>query len=105
MHAIDRLIEADEPHTEVQSTCRAALCSRSFSRAIAWWGARLAEALEHAHDRGVLHRDIKPSNVLILGDGMPMLLDFNLARESVFEGEVQARSGRATRRTHTWGDG
>ena len=45
--------------------------------------ARLAEALEHAHDRGILHRDIKPSNVLVIDDGMPMLLDFNLARESV----------------------
>ena len=54
---------------------------RSYSRAIAWWCARLAEALAHAHDRGVLHRDIKPSNVLVTSDGMPMLLDFNLARE------------------------
>ena len=44
-------------------------------------GRGMAEALEHAHDRGVLHRDIKPSNVLVTGDGMPMLLDFNLARE------------------------
>jgi serine/threonine protein kinase/Tfp pilus assembly protein PilF len=58
---------------------------RTYSRVIAWWGARLAEALQHAHDRGVLHRDIKPSNVLISGDGMPMLLDFNLAREPWLE--------------------
>ncbi len=58
-----------------------ALETRSYDRAIAWWGARLAEALDHAHERGVLHRDIKPSNVLVTSDGMPMLLDFNLARE------------------------
>jgi eukaryotic-like serine/threonine-protein kinase len=64
---------------------RAALERRSYVQAIAWWGARLAEALEHAHDRGVLHRDIKPSNVLVTSDGMPMLLDFNLAREPVLE--------------------
>ena len=57
----------------------------SYSRAIAWWCARLAEALAHAHDRGVLHRDIKPSNVLVTSDGMPMLLDFNLAREPLPE--------------------
>ena len=31
----------------------------------------------------MLHRDIKPSNVLVTSDGMPMLLDFNLAREPV----------------------
>ena len=60
-------------------------------------GARLAEALEHAHDRGILHRDIKPSNVLIMSDGMPMLLDFNLARESVVGEETGAEaSGEAT---------
>ena len=63
------------------STGRRELALRSYSRAIAWWCARLAEALAHAHDRGVLHRDIKPSNVLVTSDGMPMLLDFNLARE------------------------
>ncbi len=63
------------------SAGRAALERRSYARAIAWWGARLAEALDHAHGRGVLHRDIKPSNVLVTSDGMPMLLDFNLARQ------------------------
>ena len=42
--------------------------------------ARLAEGLQHAHQRGVLHRDIKPSNILLGADGQPLLLDFNLAR-------------------------
>jgi serine/threonine protein kinase/Tfp pilus assembly protein PilF len=52
----------------------------SYVRAAAWLVARLAEALQHAHDRGVLHRDVKPSNVLLAADGQPMLLDFNLAQ-------------------------
>jgi eukaryotic-like serine/threonine-protein kinase len=55
----------------------------SFVRASAWIAARLAEGLEHAHSRGLLHRDLKPSNILIAADGTPMLLDFNLAADSV----------------------
>jgi eukaryotic-like serine/threonine-protein kinase len=77
--ALDRLdpLEANPRNSSARST----LTRLPFARAIAWWGARLAEALAHAHDRGVLHRDIKPSNVLVTGDGLPMLLDFNLAGE------------------------
>jgi serine/threonine protein kinase/Tfp pilus assembly protein PilF len=82
--ALDRL-DRLEALPDGLSAGRAALLKRSYPRAIAWWGARLAEALDHAHDRGVLHRDIKPSNVLVTSDGMPMLLDFNLAREPVLE--------------------
>jgi eukaryotic-like serine/threonine-protein kinase len=72
---------------------REELSKRSYPRALAWWGARLAEALQHAHDRGVLHRDIKPSNVLITGDGLPMLLDFNLAHEPKIEQAGPERLG------------
>ncbi len=50
-----------------------------FFRASVWVVARLAEALAHAHDRGIFHRDIKPSNILLGADSTPMLLDFNLA--------------------------
>jgi serine/threonine protein kinase/tetratricopeptide (TPR) repeat protein len=39
----------------------------------------LADALQHAHDRGVLHRDVKPSNILLSAEGEPLLLDFNIS--------------------------
>jgi serine/threonine protein kinase len=43
---------------------------------------RLAEALHHAHARGVVHRDIKPGNVMVLPTGDPKIMDFGIAKLS-----------------------
>ncbi|MCB9872216.1 MAG: protein kinase [Planctomycetes bacterium] len=50
---------------------------------------QVAEALAHAHARGVVHRDVKPGNIMLTGDGMAVLTDFGLAREEGLAGRTR----------------
>lgn len=42
--------------------------------------AKVARALHHAHEHGVIHRDMKPANVMLLKSGEPKILDFGVAK-------------------------
>ncbi len=67
--------EADEPGP----SWRDFPAQARYADGAAWIVLKVAEALAHAHGRGVRHRDVKPANVLLTYRGGPMLLDFNLA--------------------------
>lgn len=61
---------------------------------------QVCEAIQHAHQKGVIHRDIKPSNVLVRdhdGHSIPKVIDFGIAKATVggMEGDVTVtRSGQ-----------
>jgi serine/threonine protein kinase/Tfp pilus assembly protein PilF len=79
--APDRDRNCDRPGAAAGQTPRDTLAGLDYVRTTLWIAARLAEGLQHAHQRGVLHRDIKPSNILISAEGQALLLDFNLAHD------------------------
>jgi serine/threonine-protein kinase len=56
--------------------------------------AEVAEALAHAHERGVVHRDVKAANVLLGVDGAARLADFGIAR--LLEDEAQRLTDTGT---------
>jgi serine/threonine protein kinase/WD40 repeat protein len=64
----------------------------AYYRWVAEIGRQAAEALAHAHHRGIVHRDIKPSNLLVDARGIVWVADFGLARRLADPSQTQQDS-------------
>src|SRR5262249_48163170 len=54
--------------------------------------AKVCDAVQHAHEKGVIHRDLKPGNILVGETGQPKVLDFGVARAT--DADLQTTTGR-----------
>jgi serine/threonine protein kinase/WD40 repeat protein len=77
--AADVATETPRQPATVSPSSERASANLAFCRMAAGLGVQAAEALEHAHQSGVIHRDVKPGNLLVDGRGNLWITDFGLA--------------------------
>lgn len=84
-YLVTEYVEGESLESRLQS-------GRLDNREVARLVAEIADALQYAHDHGVVHRDVKPSNILVDNDDHPHVMDFGLAKRDV--GETMTSEGR-----------
>lgn len=63
-----------------------------------YFTVQILQALQHAHERGIIHRDIKPQNIMVLEDGSIKVMDFGIARFT--QAETQTMTDKAIGSVH-----
>ena len=86
------IMEYVEGHTVYEHLVKEGPYSEADALAI---GIQIAQALDHAHQAGLMHRDVKPKNILITDHGVAKLADMGLARAVSDREAAEAEAGKA----------
>lgn len=81
-----RAVEAKLAQQDRAARAEGPLFEADWPDACVMIARQAAEALEHAHSRGLIHRDLKPSNLALTRTGRVLLFDFGLARAEAVDG-------------------
>ncbi|MCA9266510.1 MAG: serine/threonine protein kinase [Planctomycetales bacterium] len=83
--------QEDDTHLAAQISTQRDVNRTEYFRSMARIGKQVAEALQFAHEQGVIHRDIKPSNLLLDCRGAISIADFGLAQVQCDAGDDAGR--------------
>lgn len=89
--SLGELVPEPSPNEVDENQSRRSCFDRSLSRSIAQIGLQASNALQYAHEQGVLHRDVTPGNLLLDRHGNVWVADFGLA--SAVESESITETG------------